>query len=58
MTYEAGRLARVDYSNGAYKTLSYTNGQLTQVNLVKDGITLVREFSYNPDGTLSSATEQ
>jgi len=57
MTYDAGRLVRVDYSNGAYKTLAYTGDKLTQVSLVKDGITLVREFSYNPDGSLAGVTE-
>jgi len=57
MTYDAGRLSRVDYSNGAYKTLAYTGDKLTQVTLVKDGVTRVREFVYNPDGTLSSVTE-
>ena len=57
MTYDTGRLTRVDYSNGAYKTFSYTGGKLTQVHLVKDGITLVREFSYSPDGSLAGVTE-
>jgi len=57
MTYDTGRLTRVDYSNGAYKTFSYTGGKLTQVHLVKDGTTRVREFSYNPDGTLASAMD-
>jgi len=57
MTYDTGRLTRVDYSNGAYKTFSYIAGKVASVTLVKDGTTRVRELSYSPDGSLAGVTE-
>ena len=56
-TYTAGKLTRVDYSNGNYKILSYTGTALTSVVHYRDNVTITKSFSYNLDGSLASITE-
>lgn len=57
-TYTDGRVSRIDYASGNYKTFTYTAGVLTQLDYVRPGqATIRRAFAYNPDGTLSSVTQ-
>lgn len=56
-TYTDGQVTRIDYASGAYKTFTYVDGLLTQLDLVRDGTTIRKAFSYNPDGTLASMTQ-
>lgn len=56
-TYTDGRVTRIDYDSGAYKTFTYTAGVLTQLDYVKGGVITRKAFAYNPDGTLGSITQ-
>lgn len=58
LTWAAGRLVRVDYEGGAFKTLAYSDGQLATLDTSRPGQpTLRKTFSYNPDGTLAAVTQ-
>lgn len=56
MTYTAGKLTGITYSDGATKILSYTGDQLTQIDLLRGGLTTRKVFAY-VGGVLSSVTE-
>ena len=56
MAYSGGRLSSIVYADGALKTFTYTGGQLTQLDLVRNGLTTRKVFTYT-SGQLSSVTE-
>lgn len=57
-TYTGGWLTAVVYADGTTKALSYTDGQLAQVDTLRPGLPTVRKtLSYNPDGTLASVLQ-
>lgn len=55
-SYTSGRLSSIVYQDGAVKTFTYTGGQLTQLDLVRNGLTTRKVFNYT-SGQLSSVTE-
>ena len=56
-TYTGGLLTRVDYESGNYKTFTYADGQLSQSQYIRFGVTITKVFNYNLDGSLASITE-
>lgn len=57
-TYTAGWLTAVVYADGTTKAMSYTAGQLAQVDTLGPGQPTVRKtLAYNPDGTLASVAQ-
>lgn len=54
LTYEAGRVSRIDYASGAYKLFTYAAGVLTQLDYVTAAGTTRKTFEYNPDGSLAA----
>lgn len=56
-TYTDGRVSRIDYDSGAYKTFTYAGGVLTQLDYVVGSVTTRKAFAYNPDGTLAAITQ-
>ena len=58
MTYTNGRLSRIDYASGAYKTFTYNpNNTLNQVASVRLQFTLTKTMVYNVDGSLHEITQ-
>ena len=58
MSYTNGRLSRIDYASGAYKTFTYNpNNSVTQVASVRPQFTLTKTMVYNVDGSLHQITQ-
>lgn len=58
MSYTNGRLSRIDYASGAYKTFSYNpNNSVNQVQSVRPQFTLTKTMVYNVDGSLHQITQ-
>lgn len=57
LSYLNGSLARVDYADGSYKSLTYSEGKLVQVDFVREGVTLRKTLSYDTLGNLSSVAQ-
>jgi hypothetical protein len=56
-TYTNGLVTRIDYVGGNYKTLSYNQGNLSQVIYYEQNKTTTKTFTYNEDGTLASVSQ-
>lgn len=56
MTYTMGLLTGITYVDGTTKVLSYTSGQLMQIDQLRSGVTTRKTFAY-AGGVLSSVTE-
>lgn len=57
-SYEGGLLSAVAYADGSTKTMSYTDGRLVRVDLVRPGQrTLRKDVSYLPDGNVAGVAE-
>jgi hypothetical protein len=56
MTYTTGLLTGITYADGTTKVLTYTSGQLVQIDQLRGGITTRKTFAY-AGGVLSSITE-
>jgi hypothetical protein len=56
MTYTTGLLTGITYADGTTKILTYTSGQLEQIDQLRGGITTRKTFAY-AGGVLSSITE-
>lgn len=56
MTYTTGLLTGITYADGTTKVLSYTGGQLMQIDQLRGGVTTRKTFAY-AGGVLSSVTE-
>ncbi len=58
MTYTNGRLSRIDYASGAYKTFIYNpNNSINEVVSVRPQFTLTKTMVYNVDGSLHQITQ-
>jgi hypothetical protein len=58
MSYTSGRLTRIDYASGAYKTFTYNpNNSINEVSSVRPQFTLTKTMVYNVDGSLDRITE-
>lgn len=57
MTYSAGDLSQIDYDDGSQKILSYTGGNLTRVDLIRDGWTLRKDLFYDVNDDLDYIDE-
>lgn len=58
MTWTAGVLTGVAYADGSTKTMSYTDGRLTRVDLARPGRPTTRkDLTYNGDGTVAAVEE-
>lgn len=55
-TYSGDKLTGITYVDGSTKILSYTGELLTQMDLLRNGITTRKVFSYN-SGLLINITE-
>lgn len=51
------RIERIDYSDGAYKELTWTDDRLTRRDLVVGSVTYRRDITYDANGIFSSATD-
>lgn len=57
LTYAAGRLTRVDYADGRYKTLTYVGSQLITVACVDPGVeTATKTLGYTGSQLTSVST--
>lgn len=56
MTYTTGLLTGITYADGTTKVLTYTSGQLVQIDQLRAGVTTRKTFAY-AGGVLSSITE-
>lgn len=56
LTYTGLALTRIDYADGRYKELTYTSGQLTQVDCVEPGVQTVRKTLGYTAGRLTSVS--
>lgn len=55
MTYDSGRLSRIDYDDGSYKLLTYDAGhgyRLQRIDYVHGSATTRKDFIFNLDGSL------
>lgn len=55
-TYTSGKLTRIDYADGSYKTLTYAADLLTRVDYVKNGQIFRKDYSY-ANGQLVSVVQ-
>jgi hypothetical protein len=55
-TYVSGKITGISYEDGSTKVLSYTGDQLSQIDLLRNGLTTRKTFAYS-GGVLSSITE-
>lgn len=53
-TYTSDVVTRIDYSNGEYKTISYSQGRIAQIVNYKSNVTITKTFVYDLAGKLQS----
>lgn len=57
-TWSSGKVTRIDYLSGNYKTFTYNaSGILTQSDYIIGATTTRKIFTYNADGALSYITQ-
>lgn len=54
----SGELTQIDYGTGEQKLFAYSSGQLSQVDIKRDGTTLRKSFFYTGGGELDYVTEE
>ena len=58
LTRVAGKLTRVDFADGSYRTLTRdANGRVSQVDQVRGGVTVRQVLSRDANGALTGVTE-